>query len=178
MSFARISKKKEVIYITRLLSIFGVVETQQMRELFSHLPNEKYGQLLIKLKREGYLRYSSNGQYLSSAEIPMDNSRIADSVRAFWVVIHVKDKINDFCSGEDPVLLSVASTEKRGDYDLILVKKENREEIIRHAERCPCDVRRILIVSDIKETAGLTYRTENDYVAIVDHSGTVTTYGM
>ena len=37
MTFARAVKNKELAYISRLISIFGVVEERQMRLLFQHL---------------------------------------------------------------------------------------------------------------------------------------------
>ena len=43
MTFARAVKNKELAYISRLLSIFGVVEERQMQLLFQHLEAKDYG---------------------------------------------------------------------------------------------------------------------------------------
>ena len=60
MKFAYAARDREVAFIIRLLTIFGVVEQRQMRLLFNHLSNRSYGQILARLRREG-LAYSYRG---------------------------------------------------------------------------------------------------------------------
>ena len=48
MSFAGTVRNHELVYITKLLSIFGVVESTQMRKLFSHLNDSEYGKILTR----------------------------------------------------------------------------------------------------------------------------------
>ena len=55
MTFARAVKNKELAYISRLLSIFGVVEERQMRLLFQHLEAKDYGKIMTRLHREGMI---------------------------------------------------------------------------------------------------------------------------
>ena len=62
MKFAYAARDREVAFIIRLLTIFGVVEQRQMRLLFNHLSNRSYGQILARLRREGlaYFRRTAN----------------------------------------------------------------------------------------------------------------------
>ena len=43
MTFAHLTKDREFAVMTKLLTIFGIVEARQMRELFSHLSDGQYG---------------------------------------------------------------------------------------------------------------------------------------
>ena len=49
MSFAKLTHNHELAYIPKLLAIFGVVERDQMRKLFSHLTESEYGKILTRL---------------------------------------------------------------------------------------------------------------------------------
>ena len=64
MKFAYAARDREVAFIIRLLTIFGVVEQRQMRLLFNHLSNRSYGQILARLRREG-LAYFFAGRPIS-----------------------------------------------------------------------------------------------------------------
>ena len=59
MKFAYAARDREVAFIIRLLTIFGVVEQRQMRLLFDHMSNRSYGQILARLRQEGCLLYTS-----------------------------------------------------------------------------------------------------------------------
>ena len=54
MSFASKYRGKELTVMVKLLSVFGVVEVRQMRELFSHLDTKKYGKIMTLLHREAW----------------------------------------------------------------------------------------------------------------------------
>ena len=62
MKFAYAARDREVAFIIRLLTIFGVVEQRQMRLLFNHLSNRSYGQILARLRREGLAYFSPEGR--------------------------------------------------------------------------------------------------------------------
>ena len=53
MSFASKYRGKELTVMVKLLSVFGVVEVRQMRELFSHLDTKKYGKIMENRLRAG-----------------------------------------------------------------------------------------------------------------------------
>ena len=48
MKFSNTVRRREVVFMIRLLTIFGVVEQRQMRLLFDHMSNRSYGQILGK----------------------------------------------------------------------------------------------------------------------------------
>lgn len=43
MKFSNTVRRREVAFMIRLLTIFGVVEQRQMRLLFDHMSNRSYG---------------------------------------------------------------------------------------------------------------------------------------
>ena len=53
MKFSNTVRRREVAFMIRLLTIFGVVEQRQMRLLFDHMSNRSYGQILARLRQEG-----------------------------------------------------------------------------------------------------------------------------
>ena len=50
MKFSNTVRRREVAFMIRLLTIFGVVEQRQMRLLFDHMSNRSYGQILARLR--------------------------------------------------------------------------------------------------------------------------------
>ncbi len=67
MKFAYAARDREVAFMIRLLTIFGVVEQRQMRLLFDHMSNRSYGQILARLRQEGLA-------YFAGRPIPRNKS--------------------------------------------------------------------------------------------------------
>ena len=65
MKFSNTVRRREVAFMIRLLTIFGVVEQRQMRLLFDHMSNRSYGQILARLRQEGLAYFSPDGQFLA-----------------------------------------------------------------------------------------------------------------
>ena len=80
MKFAYAARDREVAFIIRLLTIFGVVEQRQMRLLFNHLSNRSYGQILARLRREGLAYFSPDGQFLATSRYSLDHGKTLESV--------------------------------------------------------------------------------------------------
>ena len=117
MKFAYAARDREVAFIIRLLTIFGVVEQRQMRLLFNHLSNRSYGQILARLRREGLAYFSPDGQFLATSRYSLDHGKTLESVMVFWAFIKMRDNVLDFCASDPPAILSFSSAAK--DYDLI-----------------------------------------------------------
>ena len=84
MKFSYAARDREVAFIIRLLTIFGVVEQRQMRLLFDHLSNRSYGQILARLRREGLAYFSPDGQFLATSRYSLDHGKTLESVMVFW----------------------------------------------------------------------------------------------
>ena len=176
MKFSTATKDKEVAYITHLLSIFGIVEVRQMRMLFSHLSDAKYGKIMARLHQEGLVFHDPRGKYLSTSRYALNKAKIQDSVRTFWAFIKMKDKAKNFCSGEPPALISFSTG--KTDCDMIPVNAENIGEVVSNTADMPENVRRLLIVTDMDELDSMTFRPKNDYVMEVSEDGNVEMYKM
>ena len=83
MSFAGTVRNRELVYITKLLSIFGVVENKQMRKLFSHLEDSEYGKILGRLHREGMAYRVPDSAYLASSQFTANRVDKSVSVMCF-----------------------------------------------------------------------------------------------
>lgn len=129
MKFAYAARDREVAFIIRLLTIFGVVEQRQMRLLFNHLSNRSYGQILARLRREGLAYFSPDGQFLATSRYSLDHGKTLESVMVFWAFIKMRDNVLDFCASDPPAILSFSSAAK--DYDLIPGSKQNPNQIIK-----------------------------------------------
>ena len=64
MKFSNTVRRREVAFMIRLLTIFGVVEQRQMRLLFDHMSNRSYGQILAR----------GSGLFLAGRPIPRNKS--------------------------------------------------------------------------------------------------------
>ena len=111
MKFAYAARDREVAFIIRLLTIFGVVEQRQMRLLFNHLSNRSYGQILARLRREGLAYFSPDGQFLATSRYSLDHGKTLESVMVFWAFIKMRDNVLDFCASDPPAILSFSSAE-------------------------------------------------------------------
>ena len=176
MLFHLATKGKELPYISQLLSIFGIVEARQMRLLFSHLTDYRYGKIMARLHQEGMIYYESGGRYLCSRGYTLDPTRMQGSIRAFWVLIKLKDKAKGIFAGDPPALLSFSTGNT--DYDMVPVNTGDLEKIAICPRYLPKDVRRLLIVSSMDETDGFAFRPQNDYVVEVSEDGDVQMYKM
>ncbi len=168
MSFARKSKGCEVATIMQLLSIMGAIEDRQLRNLFSHLSDQQYGQVLYHLQRKGAICRSKDGRYIAMSRMALDRTDTQASVMAMWAMIHMKDKILDFCAGNPPAIMSFSSNER--DYDLIPVVL-NIAAINEGIDMLPSRTVRFLIVEDEHQLSGLEFRLKNDYGVVVDGMG-------
>ena len=174
MTFARAVKNKELAYISRLLSIFGVVEERQMRLLFQHLEAKDYGKIMTRLHREGMIYRTPDAKYLAPSELTAMRTDRRNSVLCFWAFIQIRDKAQDFCMGEPPTIITVAS--RSTDYDLIPLSRENITLINEQAEDIPERSVRYLITDDLKLISGVERRFKNDYVLHINEDGAIETY--
>ena len=115
MKFAYAARDREVAFIIRLLTIFGVVEQRQMRLLFNHLSNRSYGQILARLRREGLAYFSPDGQFLATSRYSLDHGKTLESVMVFWAFIKMRDNVLDFCASDPPAkVVGYIVTDARG----------------------------------------------------------------
>ena len=117
MKFAYAARDREVAFIIRLLTIFGVVEQRQMRLLFNHLSNRSYGQILARLRQEGLAYFSPDGQFLATSRYSLDHGKTQEAIMAFWAFIQMRDHVLDFCASEPPAILSFSSADN--DYGVL-----------------------------------------------------------
>ena len=169
MLFCNLTKNREVAVISQLLAIFGTVEVRQMRALFSHLSDARFGRIMFRLEREGIVYHNPGGRYLSSSWCAAGRTDPAASVRTFWAFIRVKDRLESFCGGDGPVLVSVSNG--ADELDMIPVRADSAGEIAAHAAAVPKDVKRLLIVSSAEEADGLAFRDRNDFLMEVGEDG-------
>ena len=176
MSFATKSRKKELPFISRLLSIFGIVEERQMRILFSHLSPKNYGKIITLMHREGLVYFTPDGKYIASNETQARRSDRKSCVLCFWAFIKIRDMMQDFCAGEEPALVTVASYER--DYDLIPITEDNLKLINDSIDEIPEHSVRYLITDDLQKIVGIDRRMKNDYLLHINENGEIETYEM
>ena len=176
MSFASRVKGKEMACIVRILEIFGVVEQRQMRELFSRLSDDAYGKILSHLNSDGLVYWAKDGVRLAASRLALERTDFDASVMCFWAFVKMKDKIEDFCSGDPPALITV--TTGANTVDLIPLTPENTDEINRNMEEMPEETKRFLVTRDPQLVSGVQRRYKNDYVLHVDSCGNIETYEL
>lgn len=176
MSFKGMVKGKELAFVSKLLAIFGAVEEKQMRELFSHLNDSEYGKIMTRMRREGLFYRTPGAKYLSSTRILLDKVDISSSVACFWAFLTLKDRVDDFCAGEMPAIMTMAS--KATDYDLIPVSERSIQLINDGAEYLPEKTVRFLVTRDLNLLTDIDRRIKNDYAILVDENGVVETYEL
>lgn len=176
MSFSKLTHNHELAYITKLLAIFGVVERDQMRKLFSHLTDSEYGKILTRLHREGLAYRSPDSVYLASSKFTADRVDKSNSVMCFWAFIVIKDKVHDFCAGEAPTIITVAAKSK--DYDLIPLNGKNTQQVNEAGEEIPSRTIRYLITKDLQLITSIDRRMKNDYVIHVGDEGVIDIYEL
>ena len=176
MSFARAVRQKELAAISTLLALFGVVEERQMRSLFSHLSDAQYGKIMNRLRIEGIVYRSPDSKYLACNQYTFQRADKESCVNCFWAFMCVKDKVQDFCAGEPPALLTIAA--KDHDYDLIPVNGKNIAFINTAADEVPERTVRYLVTNDLRKVKGINRRWKNDYVLHVKPDGQVDAYEL
>lgn len=176
MSFANKYRGKELTVMVKLISIFGVVEVRQMRELFSHLNPKTYGKIMNRLHMEGMVFTTPDAKYLASNRLSTDKIDIESSVSCFWALISIKDSIMDFCAGEMPALLTVSAANY--DYDLIPVNEKALTLINDSAFELPESVRRLLIVRSINDANMVERRMKNDFLLVTGKDGVTGSYEL
>lgn len=117
MSFVSRYRGSELTIMVKLISIFGVVEACQMRELFSHLGDKQYSKIMSRLHQEGMLYTLPDAEHLASNRLSVNKVNWDDSVASFWALISIKDSIQDFCAGEMPAILTVST----GEFDCDII---------------------------------------------------------
>ena len=168
MKFAYAARDREVAFIIRLLTIFGVVEQRQMRLLFNHLSNRSYGQILARLRREGLAYFSPDGQFLATSRYSLDHGKTLESVMVFWAFIKMRDNVLDFCASDPPAK----------DYDLIPGSKQNIPAINAARTVVAEATVRLIVVDDLSTLDEVEPRLVNDYGILVGPNGVEQIYKM
>jgi len=176
MSFVGTVKGRELAYITRILSVFGVVEERQMRTLFTFLSDKDYGRIMTRLQREGLVYRTSDAKYLAVSEFTYAKADVESSVRCFWAFIQVKDKMQDFCAACPPAIVTIASKAK--DYDLIPLDAKTIELVNESLEDTDERGVRFLVTDDLMNIAKIERREKNDFVIHVKHDGETEIYEL
>lgn len=176
MKFAYAARDHEVVFIIRLLTIFGVVEQRQMRLLFDHLSNRSYGQILARLRREGLAYFSPDGQFLATNRYSLDHGKTLESVMAFWAFIKMRDNVLDFCASEPPAILSFSSAAK--DYDLIPGSRQNIPAINAARTMIPAATVRLIVTNNLDLLDEVEPRAANDFGILVGPDGVEQIYKM
>ena len=162
MSFTSKAKEETMLCIERLLELFGVVETEQMRVLFSFLKEAEYGRVITSMYRKGMVYFSSDSKYMANNPRALKRGDVSDSVNCFWAFICLKDKVNDFCGGTAPALISLSSKAK--EYDLIPLSEETIEEINEVVDDLDIRTVRVFVTTNLKLVRNVYRREKNDVV--------------
>lgn len=176
MSFASRYRGSELAIMVKLISIFGVVEVCQMRELFSHLGDKQYSKIMSRLHQEGMLYTLPDAEHLASNRLSVSKINWDDSVGSFWALIYIKDSIQDFCAGEMPAILTVSAGEF--DCDIIPVNDKTLTLINDACFELPSNVRRFLVVREFDAVVGIERRLHNDFIIVVGKDGVTGAYEL
>ena len=169
MQFSKRNKGRELPVIIQILTIFGVVEQRQLRLLFGHLTDNDYGKIMSVLKREGLVFFSADGSYISTSRYSMAHKNLRDSVTTFWVFVHLRDRVSEFCASDPPTILTFSAAGK--EYDLIPGSPEIIPAINLQTESIPEDTIRLIAATDMEAVRDVEAREKNDYLALVDEGG-------
>lgn len=176
MAFSDLVKNREIAYISKLLTAFGVVEENQIRTLFSHLDAKKYGQIVTRMYREGLVYRTPDAKLIATSRYSIDKCDVKSSVLAFWGFIKIKDRVTDFCPGTAPTLITV-STDK-SDTDLIPLSHANIDRINSVCDDLPESTVRLLVTSDVFLLGQLDRRLKNDVAIVVKKDGSAEMYKL
>ncbi len=176
MSFKKLVGTREIPVISMLLSLFGVVEAGQMRRLFSHLSDASYGRIMARMSREGMICLSEDAKLMAGSPAALKKYEPEDRVLCFEVFIYVKDRIQDYCQGEAPALVTVASSNET--FDLIPVNEGCLQLINDKCDEIDEKTVRFLLVRDIGLVESIQRRFKNDYVFCKKEDGTLGIYEL
>ena len=109
MSFKSMVKGHELAYVTKILAIFGAVEERQMQQLFSFLSDSEYGRIMTRLAREGQFYRTPDARYLTFSRLRFEKLNVSSSVDCFWAFLELKDRVQDFCAGEPPAIITMSA---------------------------------------------------------------------
>lgn len=172
MSFSSFSKKNELEALVKVLDCFGVAEERQVRSLFSHLPDDKYGALLSRACREGLALRSSDRLCLRSAHHKVERSERSCRIRAFSVFIRLSKYLTDFSAGTYPTVCSVSTDENV--YDIICLEKDTVDAINEQFEQLGESDIRLISTLSAQLLAQLLIRKFTDYAVLVAPDGLTT----
>ena len=163
------SDGKELPILIKILSIFGVIETRQIRVLFARMKSAAYGSMLKRLYSEGLAYFSEDGRYISTNRYVLSKEQIEKSVMTFWVFLKMRKDIREYCTAESPALISILT----GDcnYDLIPLDNSNIEQVNSQGLNLPKKTCRMLIADTQSLLEEVHVRDENDYGVIVGKDG-------
>lgn len=176
MSFRKLVGSHELPTISMLLSLFGVVETEQMRRLFDHLTDSSYGRIIARMSREGMIYRSPEGKLMAGSPYPLKKCEPEESVLCFEVFIYIKDRIHDFCKGEAPAIVAIAA--KNEVFDIIPVNEENLGIINEKSIELDEKTVRFLAVRDVSLVQDIQRRFKNDYVFCMKSDKTLGVYEL
>lgn len=176
MSFKRLSKGREMFYMSDLLRIFGTIEEKQLRMLFFFLTDAEYGKILAKLSRECRVSRRKGWRYISGSEQLAKTTNIDESVRLFWAFTEMRKIMTDYCEASAPVKLSFMVEDQ--ECDLLYLTKENRKAVEEHGEGIAEQIKRFIVVADMKAAEGTEFREENDFVMEVSMDGKTVLHAM
>ena len=120
MSFKSMVKGHELAYVTKILAIFGAVEERQMQRLFSFLSDSEYGKIMTLLAREGQFYRTPDARYLTFSRLRFEKLNVSSSVDCFWAFLELKDRVQDFCAGEQPAIITMSAQTT----DYVLAKQD------------------------------------------------------
>lgn len=127
MTFTEKVKGNELQYMMQLLEIFGIVETTQMRALFSFLNDAEYKRLTTFLQLQDAVYCSPDTNYIAINQLALEQEGVSERANCFRAFLYLKDKADDFCAGTAPAIITLFSATR--SYDLIPLSKKTIDKI-------------------------------------------------
>lgn len=175
MSFAEAVKGKEEIAILNLVSIFGVIEDQQLRDLFDFLPSRSYLRIIKEFQHNGVISWSEDRHFIFSSKPLFERIDIDGRVLCFSAFKYIKNNVREFSIGPPPTVIIVSNGATT--YDLIPINV-GIEAINAQADMMPDDAVRFLVGRELSEYAGVIHRFNNDFAALVTQEGKLNLYKL
>ena len=127
MKLVNKEQESHLLKITRLVSMYRVLETAQLGKLFPELGNEKLRMLLKRLEKGGRLILDTEKGLVACQKEYSSNPA---SIAAFWILLDFLPEVTYHTASEYPVELTFY-TEKES-YDVVFVP-EDKEVVLNHA---------------------------------------------
>ena len=175
MSFATMVKGKESTVILNLISIFGVIEDQQLRELFDFMSGNQYLHIIKELQHNSVISWSENRHFIFSSRPLFERIDIDGRILCFSAFKYIKNNVREFSIGPPPTVVIVSNGSKT--YDLIPIKA-GIEAINAQADLMPDDAVRFLVGRNLSEYEGVVHRFRNDFAALVTPEGKLNLYEL